>query len=1256
MSGKWKIAIDTGGTFTDCIAYTPNGNLKRLKVLSSGILRVSIYEFTGPSSLRIGLPFEINSDVLNGFTIRIDELDYRIANVTVEADSAEIITDKKIRKKAYTAEITTGEEVPVFACRLLTGTGLHQNFPGIELKLGSTRGTNALLERKGARTALVITKGFKDLLLIGDQQRPELFALHIHREKPLYHEVIEVDERITSDGSVLRSLHENEIERIVKLLKSKKIESVAIAFLNSYCNPQHEIILRKALHNAGFKFVSSSQTLSPHIKILPRAETSVVNAYLAPIIDNYIERIRNGVNTKSFDVMASSGGLLSASSFLPKDSLLSGPAGGVMGALRKGEQAGSNAIITFDMGGTSTDVSLCNGRPEYRSECNVGGHKILSPAVAIETIAAGGGSICSFDGFRLTVGPESAGAFPGPASYGMGGPLTITDVNLLLGRLDEKIFSIPINVSKAEERLQELLKKAVKKNGGARNRQSVLDACVRIANEKMAEAIRKVSIQQGHDPKEYALLCFGGAGGQHACALASMLGISKILVPYDAGLLSAYGIAHATHEKVMDMPVLKNLSDKAVNLESMFQQLYNEGARELKDSGVDAGDLTVSEKFLFLRLKGQETSLDIDYKEGISIRDAFISKYKKVYGHWVEGKEIEIESIRMIVAAKRNESEKQLHKQSSYKPTPLKLKKIYTGNRWEQCPVYRWENLRPGASIGGPALLVSNNSTFFIEDNWSTLLDENETLILTRKKSSDQRDKGKQYLEEAELELFTNRFSAIARNMGALLQRTSFSVNIKERLDFSCALLDAHGNLIVNAPHIPVHLGSLGVCVREIVKKIKMKSGDVVITNHPAYGGSHLPDITLVKPIYFRKKLLGYAANRAHHAEIGGKKPGSMPADATCLEEEGVVIHPCYLVKNGEAQWDAIEKIFTSGKYPSRSVRENLADLNGALASLHAGEQAMIELAENFGQARIAYFMEKLSQQSHTLLRKSLSNLPRKTFKATELLDDGHALKVSVRRLGKNLEIDFTGSSPVHPGNMNATKAIVQSVVLYVLRLLVNENIPLNEGLLRSVGIKIPSNSILNPVFYDDNKNSPAVVGGNTEVSQRLTDVLLKAFALSACSQGTMNNFLFGNSRFGYYETICGGTGAGSGFNGTDAVHQHMTNTRITDPEILELRYPVRLERFEIRKGSGGNGKWRGGDGVVREFYFHEALEINILSQHRKEKPYGMKGGMPGKTGEQFIIHADGRKRKLKGVDGASVSAGDRLIIKTPGGGGCGRA
>lgn len=1252
MRAKWKISIDTGGTFTDCIASTPEGTLKRLKVLSSSVLRLSIKEFTGPASFKVDFPFSPSTNFMKGFSLSINKK--RCAITEINPLTFEIFIDRRIGKRNYTAEITTGEEVPVFACRLLTETPLHEHFPEIELKLGSTRGTNALLERKGAPTALLVTRGFKDLLLIGNQQRPHLFALNIERHKPLYNIVFEVDERIASDGSILKELTKDTVLKLIQLLRKNKIESVAVALINSYINPTHEKMIEDFLLRAGFIFVSGSHKLSPLIKILPRAETSVVNAYLDPVINNYIDKIKHGIRTANFHIMSSSGGLLSAASFLPKDSLLSGPAGGVMGAIQKSRQSGTDKIITFDMGGTSTDVSLCNGRPEYQSECNVANLKILSPSISIETIAAGGGSICAYDGFRLITGPHSAGASPGPACYGAGGPLTITDANLLLGRLDEDNFSIPVHKHQAETKLNNLVRE-MKKRRRSWKPQAVLKALIGIANEKMVEAIRKVSIQRGHDPREYSLLCFGGAGGQHACALASMLGINKIIVPYDAGLLSAYGIGRASQEKVKEKLVLKNISEVLPHIEEMFRQLFNEAADDLQGNNVSLIKIKIIGRFIFLRLKGQETSLEVEYTHGIDIRLAFISRYKKTYGHWVSDKEIEVESIRVIAAEEIPELSVRKAGVKKYMPAPVKRKKIFTDHDWENCPVYKWESLLPGASIAGPALLVSSNSTFFIENSWRAFLDQNENVILTKNKMQTLPHKISADIEEAELELFTNRFTSIAQNMGALLQRTSFSVNVKERLDFSCALLDAGGYLIVNAPHIPVHLGSLGVCVRELTKKIRMNEGDVIITNHPAYGGSHLPDITLVKPVYHRSRLIGFVANRAHHAEIGGKKPGSMPADAACLEEEGVVIQPGYLVHKNIVQWKAIEKVLRSGLYPSRAIGENLADLNGALASLTLGEQVLIELADKYGFRKVARYMERLKDHADLLLRKKISLHPRKVLKAIEYLDDGSVLKTNISFTGKKLLIDFTGSSPKHQGNLNATTAIVQSVVLYVLRILVNENIPLNEGLLKSVRRIIPKGSILNPVFYADSKTSPAVVGGNTEVSQRLTDTLLKALGIAACSQGTMNNFLFGNEKFGYYETICGGTGAGPGFNGSDAVHQHMTNTRITDPETLEFRYPVRLERFEIRKGSGGKGKWCGGNGVIREFYFKEHLEINILSQHRIEKPYGMKGGMPGKSGEQFIIRTNGKQHKLRGIDGVSVKPGDRIIIKTPGGGGWGK-
>ena len=1245
---KWKIWIDTGGTFTDCIAISPLGKLTRMKVLSSGILRTRASNVQR-NRLTVALPMAFSNNFLRGFTLRMGTELRSI--IGFDATTTEMTVDAPFSPEndAKQLEIYTGEEVPVFAARLLTETHLGEIFPPIEMKLGSTRGTNALLERKGARTAFLITKGLRDLIQIGNQQRPNLFALNIVKRLPLYSLVLEVDERIDSDGCILTTLGEAEIARINSALRKANIESVAIALLNSYKNPLHENLLAASIQRGGLSFVSQSSVLSAQIKILQRAETTIVNGYLAPIIDHYISTIQSCLSSSDIKIMSSAGGLLPSSDFHPKDSLLSGPAGGVMGALAKSRESGIDKIITFDMGGTSTDVSRCNGKPDYRFDCAVGDLRIFSPSLSIETIAAGGGSICDFDGYRLTVGPHSAGATPGPACYGANGPVTITDVNLLLGRLDAENFSIPISIGHAERAFSKLVLKIGQKKSKA-TPEEFLESFVSIANEKMAEAIRKISIQLGHDPGDYALLCFGGAGGQHACALAGLLGVKQILIPYDAGLLSAYGIGMAISESVQEKLILRNLREVLDVLDGYFESLFVAAKDEL-ERGQHNTIIALKGALISLRLQGQETSLDMEYKDKETLEKQFIARYKAVYGHWFGDLDIEVESIRVIVTAEETKKKKKRTKTiPSYVPKPDRHKQICFSGSWKRCAIYKWETLRAGAHIKGPSLIVSNNSTVLVERGWHFRLDQNQNAGLTR---VNVHKEVSHKSEEAKLELFTNRFAAIAEEMGTLLQRTSFSVNVKERLDFSCALLDAKGNLVVNAPHIPVHLGSMGVCVRAVMRHMKLRDGDVVITNHPAFGGSHLPDITLIKPVFFKKRLVGFVANRAHHAEIGGKKPGSMPVDAHSLEEEGVVISPTYLIRQGKPDWKTIEDLLSGAPYPTRSLKENLADINGALASVKLGADATRLLCEKFGHLEVLRQMRRLRHYAADLTRKKLRMLSG-VYTAQELLDNGAKLRVILACNDSGLTIDFNGSAPVQSGNMNATKSIVHSVVLYVLRLLVDSPIPLNEGLLQPVQLHIPG-GILSPHFSKKDNESPAVVGGNTEISQRLTDTLLKALKMAACSQGTMNNLLFGNERFGYYETIGGGVGAGHGFDGADAVHQHMTNTRITDPEILEFRYPVRLEKFEIRKASGGAGKWRGGDGIIRQFYFKAHLDVNILSQHRVTAPYGMKGGQPGKKGEQFLLRADSRKIKLHGIDGLQVSPGDRLVIKTPGGGGWGR-
>lgn len=1247
----WQLWIDTGGTFTDCIATDPAGNASRLKILSSSVLRGTLLAQRGPRLLEVEIRWPVQTNIFTGFSLRITETGRASKVIRVDLEKNLIELDHSIGKitPGSLLELTSAEEVPVLAARFLTQTAIGQPFPPMEMRLGSTRGTNAILEMKGARTALLVTKGFRDLLVIGNQQRPDLFALNIQKPKPLCEVVLEIHERISSDGAIQVSLLETEINRVVRELRKQNIESVALALLNAYANPQHEQQLATALRKAGFRFVSVSHELSSQIRLLTRAETTVANAYLDPIIHTYISGIKSGLHNAQLFVMTSSGSLVRAESFYPKDSLLSGPAGGVVGAAHQGIKSGVKRLLAFDMGGTSTDVSMYNGRYDYRFESTVGSQRILSPSLAIETIAAGGGSICGFDGHRLLVGPQSAGASPGPACYGAGGPLTITDVNLLLGRIDPEQFAIPLQKEAAKEALRQLMQRMEESTGQKANELTVLSSLLQIANEKMSEAIRKISVQQGHNPADFALLSFGGAGGQHACALAEILHMKEVLVPYDAGLLSAYGIGQAVVERFAEKLVLRSWDEIKDTIDQELDNLYRKAHQQLELEGYPTASIRRAQNFIYLRFSGQDSPVEVVYRPGQSVPGLFRKRYTSIYGHWTD-RTLEVESLRVVASIGREPRYRPQASVRTYRPSALKVIKTFAAGRIRACSVYRWEDLRPGAEISGPALVISGNSTTFVDYGWRCRLERSGNARMTR--LTRRALKLTQTTPQGELELFTNRFTAIAQEMGALLQRTSFSVNIKERLDFSCALLDADGFLVVNAPHIPVHLGSMGVCVREVRKVISMEPGDVIITNHPAFGGSHLPDVTLIKPVFHKRRLVGYVANRAHHAEIGGSKPGSMPAGARHLDEEGVILAPMYLVRRGKPQWGKVREVLTKAQHPTRALAENLADLNGALASISIGEQGLLSLCESYGDKTVTRYMLALRNYAGHLLERKIKSLPSKILKATEYLDDGSPLVVAIHRKGARLRIDFSNSSAVHPGNLNATKAIVQSVVLYTLRLLIDEPLPMNEGLMSRIDIVLP-NGLLNPDF--SKTPMPAVVGGNTEVSQRLTDTLLKAFGLAACSQGTMNNFLFGNDRFGYYETICGGTGAGPGFDGADAVHQHMTNTRITDAEVLEHRYPVRLIRFEVRKGSGGTGRWRGGDGVIREYEFLEALEVNLLSQHRIQPPYGMHGGLSGLVGRQRLIRQDGTVMELQGIVNLQVEAGARFEIETPGGGGWGK-
>jgi 5-oxoprolinase (ATP-hydrolysing) len=1255
----YEIYVDTGGTFTDCLGRDPEGNWSRRKVLSNGSLRGVAESWIDRKTLVIHENWGLKQDIIRGYQFQLLKHKHEISFVQCFDLEQNILRLTKnlpasLCRQNMSFEIRSEEEAPVLGARLITSTPLDLDLPRLHMKLGSTRGTNALLERKGADIVLFVTRGFRDILEIGNQQRPDIFALEVVKREMLYRQVVEIEERIDAKGNVIIPLNTEDVEK--KLLKAKRkgFSSAAICLLNSFINPVHEIQLGALLRRRGVSDISVSTDLSPLIKYVNRTETATVNAYLNPVLRNYLDNVKNSLSNGRVHVMTSAGGLMREEHFTAKDSLLSGPAGGVVGAVTIGKRNGMDHIISFDMGGTSTDVSRYDGQYDYRYDLEVGGAQIFSPALSIETVAAGGGSLCYYDGFKLSVGPESAGANPGPACYGAGGPITITDVNLLLGKLDPAVFGIPVFREEAAHKLEELISEIFNSSGKRYAQEEILTGFHDIANEVMAGAIRKISIARGYDPADYVLLAFGGAGGMHACKIASLLGMQTIVVPADAGLLSAYGLANAVIERFAEKLVLRPYEEIKSDLGIWIAELGRLAMDDVKKEG-GSREITLRVKTVFLRFMGQDESLPVPWQEGEDLIPLFREHYMRIYGHWTENREIEVESIRVAAAEREADDEQVGLPDKTYSPEPAKSISSYCDGTWRNIPVVRREDLDTGAKVSGHALLIDQYSTTLIENDWEMIINHYGAAIIKNKLPERAGHHEEAVIKETRLELFTNRFKFIAENMGAMLQRTSLSVNIKERLDFSCALVGPDGYLVANAPHIPVHLGSLGICVRSLMEKMDMGPGDTIITNHPAYGGSHLPDVTVVTPVFTAgNELLGYVVNRAHHAELGGTRPASMPPDATSLEEEGVIIEPFRLVSKGQVNWTGLREILESGPWPSRAVEENIADLNAALAANLAGAVGLRELAVKHGSLQVIEYMQYLRDYAASRMRLVLGRMPDGRYEAQEELDDKSILKVLIEIIKDTCSIDFTGSSGVHPGNMNATYAIVNSVVIYVLRLLLNEPLPLNEGILEPVRVVLPE-SLLNPDFSRSHSECPAIVGGNVEVSQRLTDTLLKAFGVVACSQGTMNNLMMGNDGYSYYETICGGCGAGPGFTGASGVHHHMTNTRITDPEILEHRYPIRLVEFSIRKKSGGRGAYRGGNGVVRVLEFTEESTVSILSQHRIIKPYGMHDGKSGKRGRQLIIRAGGAREKLDGIAWITAYPGDRLMMKTPGGGGWGK-
>ena len=1192
-ASPWRIAADTGGTFTDCHALDPKGRESRCKVLSTGHLRACLTGRTGRHIHVSGLP-PLPRDFLTGFqvrvagggdTFRVTHWDCETSEITLNAEPPASWQNGSL------LELGTGEQAPVLGARILTNTPPGQAFPALKLRIATTRATNALLERKGSRIALFITRGFADLLHIGDQRRSDLFALR-HEPRPVFHEVAcEVPGRLSASGELVEALDEAAVMAEAQRCLWLGIRSAALSLLHAHQHPQHERRVGEILRAAGFDHVTLSHETAAFAKLLPRTQSTVADAYLQGPVQAFLNAIR--LISPDMLVMTSAGGLKTADEIRPKDMLLSGPAGGAIGAANAARRLGITKIISFDMGGTSTDVARIDTRPGYRFSQEVAGMRLLAPCIAIETVAAGGGSICRWTHHGLAVGPESAGSDPGPACYGKGGPLTVTDVNLLLGRFDPACAPIPLDTEAARRRLHEFHAQT----DGRLSGQELLQALLRLAVEHMTDAIRRISLAEGYDPADHALLAFGGAGPQHACAVAGQLGIKTILVPEQAGILSAVGLQEALPETIHEKEFRQSLNDAQAQLLAFHQAHFSDQSHFIAE----------------LRLKGQDTPVQVNFDEPGELPQLYRNAYERLFGYPPPAdREIELVSVRVILReATAGQVEARLH---SVRIEPA------------------------------PALIQDAFSTLVIEPGWQVERVEGFGHVLRHPASITA-------IPVIERDLVRHRFHSIVSDMGALLCRTSISTNIRERLDFSCALLDPAGRLISSAPHIPVHLGALGVCVREVAAAVLMQPGDTIITNHPAYGGSHLPDVTLITPVHdLHGVLLGYIANRAHHAEIGGITPGSMPAAATRLIEEGVVIAPSHLIRGGKSCFDEVSRMLTTALHPTRNLVDNLADLHAQLAANRHGAQRLRELAGDQPEV-LRRIMAEIIAHSATVMQRQIQRMPQRST-AREQLDDGSVIAVNIERVNDQLVLDFTGTSAVHPRNLNATAAIVRSAVLYVMRLMLQEDLPLNEGLLDPVEIILPT-SLLNPSFTGDAMRDPAVVGGNVEVSQRLVDTLIKALGLQACSQGTMNNFLFGGNDFGYYETIAGGSGAGEGYDGASALHTHMTNTAITDPEIIEQRYPVRLRQFAIRRGSGGSGRWRGGDGVVREFEFLQPLTVSLLTQHRVQSPFGLHGGAPGQTGRQRLVRA-GVETLLEGCTSLVVLPEDRIIIETPGGGGSG--
>ncbi len=1199
----WQIWIDRGGTFTDLVARRPDGTLVTHKLLSANPER---YQDAAVQGIR---------DLLG-----------------IDSDAA----------------------IPPDTVALV--------------KMGTTVATNALLERKGDRTVFVTTQGFGDSLRIGYQNRPDLFARHIVLPEMLYEQVIEVRERIDAHGAPVIPLDEDDARRSLQAAYDAGIRAVAIAFVHGYRYAAHEARIAAIATAIGFQQVSVSHAVSPLMKLVSRGDTTVVDAYLSPLLRRYVEQVAGELEAErqsgpKLMFMQSNGGLTDAHLFQGKDSILSGPAGGVIGMVQTASRAGFRKVIGFDMGGTSTDVSHYDGEYERTFETLVAGVRMRAPMMHIHTVAAGGGSILHFDGARFRVGPDSAGADPGPACYQRGGPLTVTDCNVMLGKLQAAFFPAvfgpnadqALDVQIVRQKFAAFAQEIASATGNAgQSPEAVAAGFLRIAVENMANAIKKISVQRGYDVTEYTLNCFGGAAGQHACLVADALGMKTAFLHPFAGVLSAYGMGLADVRALRERQIEQPLAAPAIPiLETACTELGDEARREILAQDVSADRLTLHKR-VHLRYQGTDTALQVDLSDLDDMRAAFETTHKQRFGFIVGGRPLVAEAVSVeAVGTTEQVDDAELPTSEDTAAQPLQQVRAYMDGAWQDTPVFQRAQLQPGQRIPGPAIICEPTATTVVEPEWQAELNRYGHLLLTRTKPKSHQAAIGTAADPVILEVFNNLFMSVAEQMGATLANTAYSVNIKERLDFSCAIFAPDGSLVANAPHVPVHLGSMGESIKTVIKANQgtMRPGDAYVLNAPYNGGTHLPDVTVITPVFDTAgadRILFYVGSRGHHADIGGRTPGSAPPDSTTIHQEGVLIDNFLFVRQGRLREQEMRQLLGSGVYPCRNPDQNMADLRAQLAANETGVQELRKMVEHFGIEVVHAYMQHVQDNAAESVRRVLDVLTDGTF--TYPMDNGCQIRVSIRvdKAARRASIDFSGTSSQHSGNYNAPAAVCQAAVLYVFRTLVADAIPLNEGCLKPLDIIIPPHSIISP------KYPAAVIAGNTEVSQCVTDALYGALGVLASSQGTVNNFVYGNEQYQNYETICGGTGAGPDHPGCDAVHSHMTNTRMTDPEVLEWRFPVRVESFAIRHDSGGAGRQPGGAGITRRLRFLESMTVTTLCSHRLTEPYGLAGGQAGERGRDTVERVDGSIEELAGSDETLMRPGDVFVMQTPGGGGFG--